>query len=198
MKNTFYKLFIFCVLFLLIQEGCQPDSPDFSQNETKTTEGTPKINFFTSETTDFVLFKKEGIMEIWGLKEGQKAKLASFSAKVHPGVMVGGFRIKPDSVNINLDYPGDFYKNKARTYHQTLADSLFFSTIKYDRHHILIDENAKLQIQHFLTVTNLHKKMLFIFPNDSRNGDIFAPCSRCPHWMQEVYGQLSLRIQDYQ
>ena len=157
---------------LLLLMACQPD-------EKPTVVNPPIINpSFAEGPIDLLIFKEEQKLEFWNTSTKEIITTIKLN-DTFSLLPIGYFHIQDfDTKALKLDLTSEFYESK----NYSLSD--------YKNHFTF--SPTQVQSLDLRKVSNV-----IIFPSDDRTGQAFKPCLACPHWIAELYGQLTITLNQY-
>ncbi len=176
MKLSFYFLFSFCLLFFW---SCQS-----SENPSGLAKMEAESILHDSSAIQYLLFCKEGKIEIWTAEKAKEPRLLELLQIKEPfDFPIGSYVLQQFDQDWGLRYPNAFYKDKLGK--KALKRELSFQTWQ-EKHPPL---------QKWLATSKENK--VLVFPNDIRQDQRWEACFACPHWMAELYGILSIEMKQF-
>ena len=158
----------------------------------------------------FLLLKKEKQLELWINSDTGTALIQKYNITIHHNQL--GPKVSNNSSNfpegiysvtdfgqksLNIHFPNEFDKSKAKADNRTLKKENIMFGKSLNNNGFSLKETALTAIYQLIKTENIHDIQLISAPIDFRKNTFLPYCNHCPHWVNELYGQLKLELNKF-
>jgi len=168
-KRSFKHLLILFLLPFLSICSCATDSEKSTSEKSSVSSD---ISVKEVSNTAILIFKKEKTIEIRVPDQSPSIH----SIQLDSNFPIGVFRGAISGQGIEIKFPNEFYKSKSHE----------------------LEFNPKIDLPKFdLNSIEIENTLIYVFPNDTRNGGSFVADFSSPHWKSEIYAKMEFHLKEF-
>lgn len=159
---------------------------------------------------DFLYFKKEKKLELWlnsdtGVILVKYYDINIMNNEIGPKIL-NNSSIFPEGIysvteydenNLKISFPNEFDKIKAKADNRSLMEQHILFGISSENGNFSLKKEYFDYFSELIKIENIENIRLISSPIDFRKTSFLSSCNHCPHWTNELYGQIKLELNHF-